>query len=190
MKLEGTIHKSIHAVDAAEWDEIVGKGRVFQTHAALAFLEEGGLADCPPKYFILRTEDGQIAAHVAAYMIETSLVIFSQGIMKAVVDKIRIVLPKFLFARILECSCPVSLGNPLSLRKGVDFADVVKPLCEALDQVAAEAKIRLIVLRDFLEGDLRDVSSLNQQGFSQIQNLPTTELQVRWKSFDEYLASM
>src|SRR6266478_1431860 len=123
MKLEGTIHKSIHAVDAAEWDEIVGKGRVFQTHAALAFLEEGGLADCPPKYFILRTEDGQIAAHVAAYMIETSLVIFSQGIMKAVVDKIRIVLPKFLFVRILECSCPVSLGNPLSLRKGVDFAD-------------------------------------------------------------------
>lgn len=184
------VHDSIREVDASEWDEIVGEGRVLQTHAWLAVLEEGGLEDCPPKYFVFRMADGRIAAHLAAYMIETSLLMFSRGFLKALVERIRTVVPKFLKARILECGSPVALGNPLSLREGIDFADLAGPLCRALDDVAAKAKIRLIVLRDFLEDEITIFSNLERQGFNRIPNLPNTELAIRWATFEEYLADM
>ncbi len=184
------IHDSIREVDASEWDEIVGEGRVFQTHAWLAVLEESGLEDCPPKYFVVRMEDGRIAAHLTSYMIETSLLMLSRGFVKTLVERIRTIAPKFLKSRILECGSPVGLGNPFGLREGIDFADLVGPLCRALDDVSTKAGIRFIVLRDFLDEEMAVFSILEQQGFTRIPNLPTTELQIRWATFDEYLAAM
>jgi predicted N-acyltransferase len=185
-----TVHDSIHEVDARNWNEIVGAGRYLQTHAWLAILENDGLVDCPPKYFVCRREDGQIVAHLAAYMIETSLLVFATGVVNSLVGVIRKIWPKFLLPRILECGSPAGIGNPLCLREGVGFDEIVEPLCRSLEAVAEKAKIRIIVLRDFLEGEVQALSSFEKRGFGRVPNLPTLDIAVRWKTFDEYLSAM
>jgi predicted N-acyltransferase len=187
--VEVTIHNSIRELDVAEWDEIVGEGCFFQTHSALSFLEQD-LAGCRPRYLTFRTGEGRLAGHVAAYTMGTDLLIFSRGRLKAAVDRIRRLVPGCLTARVLECGCPLAPGNPLSLRKGVDFADVAGPLVRALDTIAAEEGIRLILMRDFREEEMSSLASLETLGFNRISNLPTTELEIRWASFDQYVAAM
>lgn len=188
--LKVTVHESIHEIDPAEWNEIVEEGRIWQTHAALALLEDGGLDNCRARYLTLRTGDGRIAAHSAAYIVETDLLIFSRGLVKSLVDQVRRVAPNFLRPRILECGCPVSAGNPLCRRDGITYADILAPLCDALERLAAQEGIRFILLRDFIEAEVPELTRLADHGFSRIPNLPTTELQVRWRSFDEYLAAL
>lgn len=185
-----TVHDSIHEIDASDWDEIVGAGRHLQTHAWLAILENDGLVDCPPKYFVCRRENGQIVAHLAAYMIETSLLVFSKGVLNSLVEAIRKVWPKFLLPRILECGSPAGIGNPLCVREGVGSGEIIEPLCLSLEAVAEKAKIRIIVLRDFLESEAQALSDVEKRGFGRVPNLPTMEIAVRWKTFDEYLSAM
>lgn len=185
-----TVHDSIHEIDASDWDEIVGVGRHLQTHAWLAILENDGLVDCPPKYFVCRRENGQIVAHLAAYMIETSLLVFSKGVLNSLVEAIRKVWPKFLLPRILECGSPAGIGNPLCVREGVGSGEIIEPLCLSLEAVAEKAKIRIIVLRDFLESEAQALSDVEKRGFGRVPNLPTMEIAVRWKTFDEYLSAM
>lgn len=185
-----TVHDSIHEIDASNWDEIVGTGRYLQTHAWLAILENDGLVDCPPKYFVCRRENGQIVAHLAAYMIETSLLVFAKGVLNSLAEAVRKVWPKFLLPRILECGSPAGIGNPLCVREGVGFGEIIEPLCQSLEAVARKAKIRIIVVRDFLEGEAQALSDFERRGFGRVPNLPTLEIAVRWKTFDEYVSAM
>lgn len=185
-----TVHEFIHEIDPAEWNEIVAEGRVWQSHAALALLEDGGLEHCRARYLIFRTRDGRIAAHIAAYIIETDLLIFSQGVVKRTLDTIRRVLPKFLLPSILECGCPVSAGNPICCRDGVAHADILAPLSDALERIAAQEGIPFVLLRDFTEEEVPEFERLVEHGFSRIANLPTTQLPLRWRSFEEYFLAM
>ena len=188
--LDVTVHESIHEINPAEWNEIVEEGSVWQTHAALALLEDGGLENCRVRYLTFRTVDGRLAAHSAVYIMETDLLIFSQGLMKRLLDKVRRVAGNFLRPRVLECGCPVSAGNPLCRRDGITYADILGPLCDALERLAAKEGIRFILLRDFIEEDVPELTRLTEHGFTRIPNLPTTQLRIRWRSFDEYLAAM
>jgi predicted N-acyltransferase len=121
---------------------------------------------------------------------ETDLLIFSQGLVKSLLDKVRRVAGNFLRPRILECGCPVSAGNPLCRRDGITYADILGPLCDALERLAAKEGIRFILLRDFIEEDVPELTRLAEHEFTRIPNLPTTQLRIRWRSFDEYLAAM
>jgi predicted N-acyltransferase len=188
--LRVTVHDTVHDIDASEWNEVVDEGRLFQTHGWLALLEAGALVDCPPKYIVFRTEDGRIAAHVTAYMIQTSLVIFSKGPLRALVNSIRSVFSNFLMTRVLECGCPLGASNSVSLRKGVQFVDIVTLLNGTLEEIAAANGIRLIVVRDFLEEDIPPFSMLERFGYTRVGNLPTALLDVHWDSFAGYLAAM
>src|SRR5580698_1413927 len=108
MKLETTIYDNISAMNPLEWDEIVAEGNIFQTHSALTFFEKNALLGWPPTYFVFRDQDGHIAAHATAFRIPTDLLIFAQGPVKNLVNRIRKTFPAFLNPCILECGCPIS----------------------------------------------------------------------------------
>lgn len=185
-----TVHDTIDEIGAAEWDAAVGPERLFQSHAWLRSLEGGALVDCTPKYVVIRDVGGAIVACVAAYLIRTSLVIFSKGLVKWTVDGIRLLLPRFLRPRILECGCPLGPGNGISIRPGVAVQDVAPIICEALDRVAASARAPLIVLRDFLETELKSSAEFEQAGYVRAESLPTMSLNIKWTSYADYLGSM
>jgi predicted N-acyltransferase len=72
----------------------------------------------------------------------------------------------------------------------VGSGEIIEPLCLSLEAVAEKAKIRIIVLRDFLESEAQALSDVEKRGFGRVPNLPTMEIAVRWKTFDEYLSAM
>jgi predicted N-acyltransferase len=70
------------------------------------------------------------------------------------------------------------------------MGELLEELAQAADAEAARCKARIIVIRDFLDEELREASGLRSRGFTKTGNLPTAVLRIRWKSFDEYLNDM
>jgi predicted N-acyltransferase len=184
------VHDSIGELDAAEWDAVVGPERLFQSHAWLRALEGGAVVDCIPKYFVVRDEAGRMLANASAYIIPTSLLIFSKGFVKKAVEAVRRLWPNFLMPRILECGCPLGPGNGISVACSAGLAAIAPLLADAFERVAREAGLRLIVLRDFIEEELGSAAALEALGYTRIPNLTTMTLDIVWNAFDDYVAAM
>lgn len=188
--LNVSVHLSIRDICEAEWDSIVPSGSGFQKYRMLLFLEEEGLINWPARYFCFRNGDNELVAHVVAYVIRTSLAIFSRGYVRNAVDKIRKVWPSFLQPRTLEFGWPISPGFPVCARYDIPTSEVLNELAQAAEEEATRCKVKIIVIRDFLENEFQSAACLSNHGFEKTGNLPTAILRIKWKSFDEYLADM
>lgn len=188
--MEITTYYSIRNLNQEAWDEIVPHGSIFQTYNALVFFEEKGLDEYPPVYFVCKNSSGRIIAHTVAYVIKTDLLIFSKGILKKIVNKIRNVFPNFLYLTILEHGCPMSPGKPLAMHPELDFKRFIEVLSIAMRKEAKTRCIQLMLLRDFYESDSHHFQILYSNGFKKLSNLPTTTLNIRWGNFEDYLKSM
>ena len=188
--MQATVHDTIDDIGAAEWDRVFGPERLFQSHAWLRASERGALGDCTPKYVVIRDDAANIVAAVTAYIIPTSLVMFSVSPIRWMAERIQRLIPWFLRPRILECGCPLGPGNGIGIRPGAAIADVVPVICETLDRLAARERVHLIVLRDFLEAELETRAAFELAGYARGESLPTMSLDIKWSSYADYLASM
>ncbi|MEE4379774.1 MAG: GNAT family N-acetyltransferase [Candidatus Competibacteraceae bacterium] len=188
--MQVTVHRSINEIEPLQWDSIVGTDRIIFSHACLKAIEASGINDCRFFYLAFWRDNGEIAAHVPVYSIPTDLLIFSNRKIKNLINFIRKRKPFFLQPRFLECGSPACLGQPFSLREGVMFSDIVELLSHTLDSIAISEGIRFILLRDFLPAELTTFRHIKNYRFYAIENLPNTELEIRWQSYDDYVASM
>jgi predicted N-acyltransferase len=187
---QATLHRSIQDIPCNEWDEIIDPNNIFASHRWLALVQDGSVKDCKCTYVVIRSSDGKIAAHFCAYTIKTSMVIFSHGLIKNFVNIVRILFPDFCKTLILECGGALNIGNPISIRSGINFSDIAMSVCEALESYAKLSRIRLIVLRDFRDDESAAMSIIEKHGYSKMMSLATTRLNICWSSFQQYLSSM
>lgn len=148
------------------------------------------MKDCRSRYLVFRGVDNEIIAHVNAYLIETSLVMFSKGIIRRLVEGVRKAFPRFLRPMILECGCPLGASNAISVRRGQSIAEVAAILPRYLDDLARAEGINLIVIRDFTEEEVGEVGVLARYGYCIAPNLPNMTLSVESQNTPDFLASM
>lgn len=185
-----SVHNSIAEIDAAEWDGLVGPGRLFQSHAWLEVLEGGSVLDYVPKYVVIRDDAGELIAAAAAFIMPTSLITLSSGSIRTLVDGIQRAMPGFLRPRILECGSPLGPGNGICVRSDIAMSDVAPILCEAFDQIASREGLHFIVLRDLLESELAGATAFERFGYARSEGFPTMSLALNWPSYDRYLQAM
>jgi predicted N-acyltransferase len=187
--LRVTVHRSLRELDETEWDSLVRPGRGFHRYRALRVFEEGGLVDCPPRYFCFRNENGELVAHATAFLIRTSLLILPKGAMRDAIGWLRKSWPGFLRPRMLEFGCPIGPESPICTRDDVVTGELLHALAEAADAEAALSRINFVVIRDFERRALPPTAGLYPD-FIQVSNLPTTVLDIRWSTFEDYLSRM
>ncbi|MGE0483030.1 MAG: GNAT family N-acetyltransferase [Gammaproteobacteria bacterium] len=180
---------SIHHVDAATWDALVGDGAITRSHAYLAAIEDAGLPGGRRFYAVLRDERG-IVAHACVYLVETDFAQLMPRWIQALAGGVRRAWPRFLRARITECASPLTAGSSISLREGACLRTVVEHLERGLATLAAREGSGLIVLRDFPADDSAATDTLCRRGFKRVANLPLARIRVRWSTYDEYLAAL
>jgi predicted N-acyltransferase len=187
--MEVKIHKSISEVNEDAWDAIVGSERIFCKHKYVDALEKSGL-NAGRCYYAAVYDGDKIVAHASAYYISTELDVFAQGAIREAIRLIRRGWKNFFILRSLECGPPISLGNTLSLKEGVERIEAFRLLCSGLEGLAKELGIKFILFRDFYEDEKELCGLLKERGYENIHNLPKAEIKIKWKNFDEYLNSM
>jgi len=183
------IYRSITELSEAEWDAIVGKDRILCTHKCIEAIEKSGFGEgrC---YYPVVYDGNEIIAHASAYFISTELDLFAQGVIRKMICLVRRKWKNFFILRSLECGSPISIGNTISFRDGIDRAGALGALCHGIEGLAKELGINFLLFRDFYNEEVEFYDLLKERGYMKIHNLPNAEIKVRWKSFDEYLNSM
>lgn len=184
------IHRSIHDIEATEWDAIIGSNSLVRSHAYLSAVEESSIADCEYFYPVVTDKNGKILAHACVYTIVTD---FSQLLPKPLQwlsTGIGRIWKRFLRVRITECASPLSASHSISLQQGANRQFLIEKIGAAVASIARSQGSRLVVIRDFLSEDRKDFDILLERGYNLVSNMPLARIRVRWRTYDDYLASM
>lgn len=192
---EATVYRtvvltSIRDIDAARWDELAGDASVVRSHAYLDAVEQAGINDCRYYYPAVYNQHDELVAQACVYTISTDFSQLLPARLQRWVAGLRRLWPRFMSVRITECASPMVAGHALTIRQGEDRAALLGELEIAINGIARSAHSGLIVIRDFLGSEREGVDELLRHGYALRQNMPLARIRVRWKSYDEYLASM
>lgn len=181
---------SINAIDPVVWNSIVPRCRLICRHEYLRAVESSKINDCRYFYPVVYDDSGRVIAHACFYTISTELDSFAQGVVKQAICQIRRLWRSFLILRSVECGTPVALGNTISFIDGCDHQAVLGLLVMEIEAIARLNGVSVLLFRDFFESEKAEYDSLISRGFSVVPNLPTTRLEIKWSSFDQYLGHM
>ena len=123
----------------------------------------------------------------ACFLMEYSLDTTVQGPLKAVAAAIKRIVPRAFTLRALVCGQPMGRG-----RLGVagEGRRMVRAVCDAMEQLARQERVGILAFKDFDESYTTLLAGLQDEGFCRVRNLPTTELDIRFPNFEEYLKSL
>ncbi len=160
-----TIHEHINEVPRKEWDSIVCN-TMFCTCVWLELLENSLREDVSPHYITI-THKNSLAGVGVCYVTHGKL--FNVHIVR------------------VACMFPFSEEMAFFMKEGEDNLTIFSLLHDAVEKVAAEHHAQLIFVP---YADERYTDFFKKRGFSIQKEVPTTYLDVQWKTFKEYLGSL
>ena len=110
-----------------------------------------------------------------------------QGALKNISFAIKKVFPNAFNLKALICGLPMGRG-----RIGIlgDPDRIIKAIAERMERLAEEEGIQIIAFKDFGSEQTQALDQLQEEGFSKFESLPTTEMDLCFKTFDEYLKTL
>ncbi len=139
-------------------------------------------------YVVLEDGSRRIRGVQPVFFVRQNLV---EGVpaLRAIVDLIRKIFPRFLTMRVLMVGCAAGAGE-LGTAEPANDEWVAGALPAALLPFARQNKASLIVLKDFPARYRSSLEILRQDGYARIPSMPMTRLSLNHASFADYLATI
>jgi predicted N-acyltransferase len=180
-------HETVVDVDRAQWDRLAGDD-VFSTYGWLRTVEETSLVTRRFRYFAARAS-GELVGAAACYLDEGSAAVSAE------IDRMlygRLVSParwlRLTVSPALVCGSRTGLSGHILVHRDVQPRErerVTLHVLEAMEETARRSGWTL-GFRNVAAGSGALVEILRTRGYARAAELPTTFLDVRWKSFDGY----
>jgi predicted N-acyltransferase len=184
------IHESILEIDPAVWDSIIGVNGLVRSHAYLAAIESSAINDCKHFYPVVSNALGIVVAHASVYTITTDFAQLLPSQLRSICRLVRRRWTKFLQIKITECASPLTASHGISLSANEERILLIEEISTAIEALASAENSPLIVIRDFLTSERQQFDGLLAAGYNLVSNMPLARIRIRWRSYDEYLASM
>ena len=183
------IFKSIDDIDSGLWDSLLSEDEILKSYNFLKATEHSCLSEC--NFWYLLFYDGDIlAAHAAFFTIYSNIEEASSTGVKNLFNKIREVFPGFMRVKYLGCGTPVATcSNVISISAPYYREEVLSLMVRNAKEIASIEKANAILFRDFSKEEAEVLNAMTDSGFLRISTLPTSFVDVKWKSFEEYMGS-
>ncbi|MGA9521719.1 MAG: bifunctional aminotransferase class I/II-fold pyridoxal phosphate-dependent enzyme/GNAT family N-acetyltransferase [Myxococcaceae bacterium] len=187
--------ESIEALDAAEWDRLLGDRGTFSA-SALAMLERT-FRDRPERennwkfhYFVVRHDGRPIAATFFTEALWKDDMLMRSEISRKV-EELRRDDPYYLTSRLLVMGSLLSEGNHLYLDREARWKEALAWILDEADKVVQQRELSGMVVRDLPDGDAELDAFLLDTGLVKVPMLTSFDLKVdEWKTDEEYLARL
>jgi 7-keto-8-aminopelargonate synthetase-like enzyme len=167
MRLEH--HRSINALDAREWDSLLGARGSFSV-TGLDFLERAFTHGRPEDrwafhYYVVRDAQARplLATFFTAGLWKEDML--STSAVSRLVEARRADDPYYLTARTFAMGSLLTEGDHLYLDRSADWRGALRMLLEAISEDAEQAGAGTLVLRDLAAGDLELGHALHEHGY-------------------------
>ena len=140
-----------------------------------------------PSYITIY-EKQAIVCLAPCFMIDYSLDTTVEGILKKFMQWLQKKKTKLFAIKVLVCGCPMAerkIGFKYPHRP-----EITQALVDTMFAVGREKNAHFTAFKDFSQESLKPLKSLFKNGFHRIESYPTTELEMKFHSFDQYLGSL
>ncbi len=184
-KLKVKISNSIIDIDKKEWDSvfppIVESYNFFKT-------SDSALRNQFKPYYISIYEDDGIICSAPCFIMDYPLETTLEGPLKKIASILRKLMPRLFTLRVMVCGCTSSEG-----RIGIKYperSNIIEALVKEMERIAKKEGAKFIAFKDFSEEYATALTPLKKMGFHKITSYPSVELDIRFKTFEDYLSSL
>ncbi len=178
------IVRKIEDIPIQEWNGIFPD--VLENYHFLKTLDESGF-DQFSFYYVLVYDNSTLVGAAPCFLMSYSLDTTVQGPLKNIADAVKKFFPSLFTLRALICGYPTGQGH-LGIRG--DFNRVFEAILSGMERIASDGKVPFIAFKDFSSADAERLYRLQQKGFYKFESFPSTEMDIRFKSFDHYLSTL
>ena len=140
------------------------------------------------RYVVLEDDSGVVRGVQPVFFVRQNLVEGVPALRKAV-ELVRRVFPRFLTMRVLMVGNAAGDGHPGSCLDA-DEEWVARALAATLTSYAKQSNASLVVFKDWNSAHRRPMRPLLDADYTRVPSMPMTQLALRYRDFDEYLASL
>jgi predicted N-acyltransferase len=184
------IEQSINHVHRKEWDALIDDD-VLASYGWLRTVEQTYIGDDTPRYILIHDSEGLVGAAIC-------YVVMQPGQVDTLDDTLFGRLNKYTsqmglsFLPSLIC-CPKSCyGKHFLVRRLNDARKtqvIMNTLLETIETLASEHKLS-IGFPNIMSHEVDLVRLVKQRGYIQTLGFPLSSMEIRWQSFDDYLAHL
>lgn len=181
---------SIHGIPEPLWDGLLDGGHPYHSCRLIRAVEDARVEDSR-FWYLLFEDDDRLVATAALSAFTVSLDLFLGKVFQRIAGFIRRGFPRFLRIDVLFCGLPASFGQSnLFFFAGVDPQPVLALLVEEMEILSREHGLRFLSVKEFKESELPQAQDLERLGFFRGHSIPYVSMEIRWQSFEDYLASL
>lgn len=183
--MELVIKKRIAELNRADWESVYPP--VVENYDFFVALDDAKVEPFS-FYYVIAYEGKKPIAATTFFLVEYSLEMTVQGPLRTVLVAIKKVFPRLLSARTLICGCLGGRGH-VGLGGG-DHRAALNAIVEAMEKIAHEERIALLVFKDFDHTFDGPLAPLTESGFYRWEGLPTTDMEFTFKDWEGYLGTL
>ena len=158
-------------------------------HRYYEIVEQTLANDFEHRYLLLEDQSGRARAVQPIFFVRQNLIEGVPGKIRAIVDLVRKMFPRFLTMRVLMVGCAAGAGELGACDSG-DEQWVAEALRASLQTYARQNKASLVVLKDFPAKYRLALASLCKNGYTRVPSMPMTRLSLHYQNFDDYLSQL
>jgi len=181
--LKTRVTRRISEIPEGDWNRVFPD--VLESYDFFKTLDESHL-DQFSFYYIMAYDGTTPVCAVPCFIMNYSLDTSIAGPIKRITNSIKKRMPNIFNIKALVCGTPLGQG-----RMGMgDHSDHMHVILRRMEQIAKKNKVAIIAFKDFDKTYNKVFDPLRKKGFSKLDSLPWTELDIRFKNFEEYLKTL
>lgn len=184
LALKTVVVRKISELPPNHWDKVFSN--VLESYNFFKVLDESNLEQFSFYYIMVydhKMPVGAAACFLMNYSLDTSI----SGPLRRITNSIRKLIPNIFSLKVVVCGMPIGQGR-IGIIGHTDV--VIKAILRRMEQIARKNRAAIIAFKDFDQTYTALLDPLQKFGFSKFDGLPSTELKVWFKDFEEYLKTL
>jgi len=185
LPLRTKVVKNIEDIPAADWNKVYPD--ILESYNFFRAVDASNLEQFS-FYYIMVYERNKPVAATTCFLTDYSLDTSINGPLRRITNSIKRVIPRIFSIRALACGMPLCPG-----RIGISGAEpekVMHVVLRRIESIAKKERAPIIAFKDFNHAHTAILDPIQKAGFKKFDSLPSTELNVWYKDFEEYLKTL
>jgi len=181
MRLRTRVVNKIEEVAKEEWDSVFPES--LEGYNFLKALDETGFRQFSFCYILVYDGKSLVGA-ASCFFMKYSLATSISGRLRKALNFIERFLPGIFSVRAVVCGMPMGQGHIGMAGNGKEILDAI---IRRMEQIARRRKAGIVAFKDFPRRYAPLLDPLIEKGFFKADSLPYAEMEIDFKTFDEYL---
>ena len=178
------IVKKIEEIPPRDWNSVFPDA--IENYYFFKTLDESKLPQFKFFYILVYNNNIPIGA-AGCFIMNFPLDIAVRGILKWFTRLFKSLFYPLICPRILICGLPMGQGR---IGLAADPETVIKAIYKGMEEIANEEKIKIIAFKDFISDYRKILDKFLDRGFIRIDSLPSTDMDINFTSFEQYLKTL